>query len=171
MGSTVQKEAFLLRYESPLGGILLSSDGKVLTRLRFVDAGDAPPRGAGESLPVFRETLRWLDLYFSGRVPDFLPPLASEDTPHRSAVRRLLLEIPYGRTVSYGELAGRLAALTHGKSSARAIGSTVGRNPIGLIVPCHRVIGANGALVGYADGLERKRWLLAWESGGGTAGQ
>ncbi|MBP5389711.1 MAG: methylated-DNA--[protein]-cysteine S-methyltransferase [Bacteroidales bacterium] len=123
--------------------------------------------------PVLEETQRWLDSYFSGRIPDFTPPLRLRGTPFRKAVWRILLEIPYGQTITYGEIAARLAApaaknrlaegLGSGSVLARAVGGAVGSNPVSLIVPCHRVIGADGSLTGYAAGLDRKRALLRLE--------
>ena len=110
------------------------------------------------------EGRRWLDIYFAGNEPDFTPPLHPIGTPFRMAVWRILLEIPYGVTTTYGAIAKRLAK-ERGlpQMSAQAIGSAVGRNPISLIIPCHRVIGRNGRLTGYAGGLHRKASLLAME--------
>lgn len=115
-------------------------------------------------LPVFERTTEWLDVYFGGNVPDFTPPFALDATPFRKAVWRILLTIPHGQTMSYGEVA-RLLALQSGcaKPSARAVGGAVGRNPISLIIPCHRVIGADGSLTGYAGGTDRKARLLEME--------
>lgn len=106
------------------------------------------------------DTKRWLDIYFSGHEPDFTPPLHPVGSPFRQAVWQLLLEIPYGQTTTYGALAKRLNA---GRMSAQAVGGAVGHNPISIIVPCHRVVGANGSLTGYAGGLERKIKLLEIE--------
>ncbi len=152
----------LCRVPSPLGGLTLSSDGEALTGLWFDGQAHF---GAGLSddyeekpLPVFDEALRWLSVYFSGREPDFTPPLRLRGTAFQRAVWQELLTVPYGRTMSYGELARRL-----GTASARAVGGAVGRNPVSLIVPCHRVLGADGRLTGYAGGLERKRYLLRLE--------
>ena len=115
-------------------------------------------------LPVFEETVRWLECYFDGQMPDFTPPLAPQGTPFQLAVWEILREIPYGATMSYGQVAVRLAA-DRGLSrmSAQAVGGAVGHNPIALIIPCHRVVGADGKLTGYAAGLDRKAWLLKWE--------
>jgi len=109
-------------------------------------------------IPVFETTRRWLDIYFSGNRPEFTPPLILRTTPFRKRVWEALLSIPYGHTISYGELARRV-----GCKSAQAIGGAVGHNCIGLIIPCHRVIGSDGALTGYAAGLERKAKLLMME--------
>ena len=154
-------------YISPLGALTLISDGSALTALSFRDTRRAPsaarpvPLGAD---PVFRRTARWLDLYFSGADPGFTPRLRISSTPFREEVCRLMLEIPYGQTVTYGRLAERIAA-GRGleRMSAQAVGGAVGANPIALIVPCHRVIGKNGNLTGYGGGLERKAKLLELE--------
>ena len=144
-------------YKSPLGVYVMSSDGKSLTGLHFTKSQDDSEQ---QDLPVFDETRRWLDLYFNGKNPDFLPPLSPQGTPFQLKVWRELLTIPYGQTTSYGEIARHLQC-----RSAQAIGQAVHRNPIAVIIPCHRVIGANGSLVGYASGLEVKRRLLEMEKG------
>jgi methylated-DNA-[protein]-cysteine S-methyltransferase len=147
---------------SPLGPITLASDGDALIGLWFDGqnhfAYRLSPEFEEKPLPVFDETRRWLDLYFAGQVPDFMPKLAPRGTAFQQAVWERLQAIPYGQTVTYGELAGDL-----GCASARAVGGAVGRNPISLLIPCHRVLGASGRLTGYAGGLERKRALLGLE--------
>ena len=147
----------------PLGGITLASDGAALTALWFDGQAHfgATLSGAAkeQDLPVFAEAARWLALYFSGMEPDFTPPLRLIGTPFQVSVWETLRAIPYGQTVSYGAIAAKLG------SSARAVGGAVGRNPISLLVPCHRVVGADGSLTGYAGGTERKRRLLALEKG------
>ena len=156
-------------YDSPLGGITLSSDGKDLTGLWFDGQrhfpGDLPPvREGEEELPVFGLTKKWLDVYFSGREPSFRPPLTYSSTLFRVIVWNALRDIPYGRTMTYGEFAGMLAKTCRlPRMSARAVGGAVGFNPISLIVPCHRVVGSNGSLTGYAGGIWRKRRLLELE--------
>lgn len=154
-------------YDSPLGGVTLSSDGEALTGLWFDGqkyfAATLSDERAEKPLPVFDETARWLDLYFAGRVPDFTPPLRPKGTAFRRAVWDILLGIPYGETTTYGALAARLAERNGARASARAVGGAVGHNPISLIVPCHRVVGSNGSLTGYAGGLGRKERLLAME--------
>ena len=115
-------------------------------------------------LPVFADTCRWLDTYFAGRDPGFLPQLAPEGTPFRKEVWGLLLGIPYGETTSYGALAAKIASKRDvGRMSAQAIGGAVGHNPIPIIIPCHRVIAADGSIGGFTGGLEIKRWLLRHE--------
>ncbi len=158
-------------YESPLGGITLASDGIALTGLwfdgqkYFADTLDALHEE--KDLPIFQQTGTWLDCYFSGRVPNFTPDLHPKGTAFRRAVWEILLTIPYGRVMTYGEIAALLAARRGGvRTSARAVGNAVGHNPISLIIPCHRAVGAGGALTGYAGGLERKARLLAMERDG-----
>jgi len=162
---------YICRYSSPLGGITLASDGRVLTGLWF----DGQKHfGAGldaareeKNLPVFASAVRWLDLYFAGAVPDFTPEAAPRGTPFRKTVWEILLSVPYGQTVTYGEIAEQAALrLRLPRMSAQAVGGAVARNPVSLIVPCHRVLGADGSLTGYAGGLERKAWLLRLEKKG-----
>ena len=161
------------RYKTPEGfdDLVMSGDGEALIGLWFAGKGDAARRGeAVESseTPVFRETCRWLDEYFEGRVPDFTPPCRIDGlTPFRKDVIEELLRIPYAMTVSYGDIAKRISKRHGGKKvSARAVGGAVGWNPIGIIIPCHRVIGANGSLVGYGGGIGNKISLLAHEGVG-----
>ena len=118
-----------------------------------------------KDLPVFRMTDRWLDIYFDGKAPDFTPPLRMKTTDFRREVWEILLTIPYGQTMSYGEIAKQIGEkrLLSSKTSARAVGGAVGHNSISLIIPCHRVIGADGSLTGYAGGLDKKIWLLKHE--------
>ena len=149
-------------YDSPLGRITLAGEGDALVGLWFdgqtLFASTLGPDAAEGWLPVFGNACRWLDIYFSGAKPDFTPRLDLRGTPFRQAVWQQLLTIPYGATISYGELARRL-----GCKSSRAVGGAVGHNPISLIVPCHRVIGADGRLTGYAGGLALKSRLLGLE--------
>ena len=116
-------------------------------------------------LPAFAETVKWLDVYFSGEEPDFLPPIALHTTPFRREVCEIMLTIPYGETMSYGEIAA-LIAQRRGidRMSAQAVGGAVGHNPISIIIPCHRVIGTDGSLTGYAGGLNKKAALLKLEN-------
>ncbi len=157
-------------YTSPLGPITLASDGKVLTGLWFDGQtyfGHGLSKDATEKdLPIFHEAKRWLTIYFSGKEPDFLPPLNYDSTPFRKQVFDILLTIPYGKTITYGDIAKKIAkerGISH--MSAQAIGGAVGHNPISLMIPCHRVVGKNGNLTGYAGGLQRKAALLRWEQG------
>lgn len=153
---------YTYHYDSPLGGITLASDGEALTGLwfdgqkYFADTLDA--EYAEKALPVFDEAARWLDLYFGRTVPDFTPRLNPRGSAFRRMVWNVLLSIPYGHTMTYGEIAQRL-----GCRSAQAIGGAVGHTPISLIIPCHRVLGADGSLTGYAGGMDKKRRLLELE--------
>lgn len=155
-------------YESPLGRILLTSREERLTGLWF-EGGRCPDEagcGAWEETecPVSEDTKRWLDLYFCGVAPDFTPPLQLDGTPFQRTVLELLLQIPYGQVTTYGELATVIAQQRGRKRmSAQAVGGAVGANPISIIIPCHRVIGANGNLTGYGGGLDRKEKLLTLE--------
>ncbi|MBR7188169.1 MAG: methylated-DNA--[Clostridia bacterium] len=150
--------------ESPLGGITLASDGQALTGLWFdgqAHFGEGlSPDAEARPLSVLDEARRWLDGYFGGIAPDFTPRLAPRGTAFRQAVWKALREIPFGQIATYAGIAARLGLSS---ASARAVGGAVGHNPISLIIPCHRVLGANGSLTGYAGGLERKRQLLRLE--------
>ena len=156
-------------YVSPLGGITMASDGEYLTGLWFDGqkyfADTLSVQREEKDLDVFRRTDNWLDIYFSGKEPNFTPPLRMKGTEFRQEVWQILLTIPFGKTMTYGEIAKVLANRRGIKSmSAQAVGGAVGHNPISLIIPCHRVVGTNGALTGYAGGLEKKAWLLDMES-------
>ena len=159
---------YIYRYDSPLGGVTLASDGEALIGLWFDGQKHFASTLAAEHeerpLPVFEETVCWLDIYFLGRVPGFTPPLHLRATAFRRLVGEIMLSIPYGRTMTYRDIA-QLAAERMGLAtmSAQAVGGAVGRNPISLIVPCHRVVGADGSLTGYAGGIERKIRLLQLE--------
>lgn len=156
-------------YGTPKGfdNLAMSSDGEVLTGLWFQGSRDGGGDNGGTAgdLPVFRETRRWLDIYFSGRQPDFTPPYRlAGATPFREAVSREMLKIPFGATVTYGDIAAEMAKMRGlAKMSAQAVGQAVGWNPICLVIPCHRVIGAGGALTGYGGGLHNKVALLKLE--------
>lgn len=153
---------FLTHYASPLGPILLAADETGLTGLWF-EAQKYFPSFSGveyqeKETPVLTETVRWLDVYFSGKDPGFLPPLHPQGSPFRQTVWDILLTIPRGQTMTYGEIARRL-----GVRSAQAVGGAVGHNPISILIPCHRVVGSDGSLTGYAGGLDRKTRLLQLE--------
>ena len=157
-------------YETPLGQVTVAGDEGGLAGLWFHGqqhfAAAMPKNTPMGELAVFRETKRWLEVYFSGKEPDFTPLLSLSGTPFQMLVWSHLLRIPYGQTVSYSQLAGDVAsALGRSAMSAQAIGGAVGRNPVSVIVPCHRVVAADGSLHGYAGGLERKAALLALEQG------
>lgn len=162
-------------YSSPLGNILLSADESGLTGLWFEQQRHFAAFLTGceqtANLPVFNEVTCWLDTYFAGRNPDFMPQLHMIGTDFQRSVWRILLTIPYGQIVTYGQIAEKLAAERGApKMSARAVGSAVGRNHISLIIPCHRVVGSNGDPTGYAGGIERKVALLKIEADGRRRG-
>lgn len=154
--------------QSPLGGILLACDEIGLTGLWFEGAKffaqGLDPEHEEKETPFFEETRRWLDIYFSGNEPDFTPPLHLTGSEFRLSVWEILRKIPRGKTITYGEIAKQIAK-SRGASemSAQAVGGAVGHNKISIIVPCHRVVGANGNLTGYAGGAERKIKLLELE--------
>ena len=151
-------------YFSPLGRIVLMSDGTALTELDFAEGvPEVSAVHTQKDLPVFREVCRWLDVYFAGRDPGALPPLTPHGTAFQQAVWKVLRGIPYGTTTTYGRIAARIAATRGGRMSAQAVGGAVGRNPISILLPCHRVIGTDGSLTGYAGGLDKKEYLLRLE--------
>ena len=151
-------------YASPLGTLTLASDGENLTGLwiagqKYFAAGTPTNLPARDDLPVFMQARDWLDRYFAGERPAANElPLAPQGSAFRQSVWRILCEIPYGQTVTYGEIAKRLSC-----KSAQAVGGAVGHNPISIIIPCHRVLGSDGSLTGYAGGVDKKIWLLAHE--------
>ena len=162
--------AIQCRYRTPAGfsDMVMTSDGTALTGLHFVGGRNIPSGSsfcAEPDLPVFRETRRWLDVYFGGRQPSFTPPCRILDlTPFRQEVLNEMRNIPFGETVTYGEIATVLARRhDRAKMSAQAVGGAVGWNPLCLIIPCHRVVGARGALTGYGGGMANKISLLALE--------
>ena len=150
---------------SPFGELLMLGNGQALTALYMPPHRHAPQLGTPASQDwrrddgLFREAWLQLDAYFDGQLHDFDLPLAATGTAFQQRVWQALLEIPFGETRSYGQLAQHLGT----PGASRAVGLANGRNPLSIIVPCHRVIGANGSLTGYGGGLERKRWLLAHE--------
>ena len=165
-------KTYTATYASSLGPIVIESDGEAITSLRFCDEPEntvstaqgvevlkeAFPREAATTPPIIAETLRWLEDYFAGKRPCNVPRLNPQGTAFQKRVWQTLLTIPYGKTISYGEIAKMVEC-----RSAQAVGQAVGRNPIALIIPCHRVIAANGQLGGYAYGTEIKKRLLEQE--------
>lgn len=157
--------------EGPLGEMILSSTGEKLNGLWFTGQKyekdvlkKADVIEEKEELPIFQITRRWLAIYFSGHEPDFMPPLELSGSPFQQRIARILLSIPYGHTMTYGEIAEEAARqMNRATMSARAVGGAVSHNPIRILVPCHRVVGTNGSLTGYAGGIERKVWLLEHE--------
>ena len=159
---------YISHYNSPLGRITMGSDGEALIGLWFDEqkhfgANLEKEQRQQDDLPIFDLTRQWLDIYFSGKAPQFTPPLLMRASDFRKQVWKQLLNIPFGQTTTYGEIAKRL-----GGNSAIAVGGAIGHNAIPLIIPCHRVIASDGDLRGYAGGLDRKRWLLEMEQKGET---
>ena len=150
--------SFVTSYHSPLGIILLHSDGNALTGLRFVSDTNQPVNPSSPELPIFAQTRQWLDDYFAGKRPCDILRLNPPGTDFQRRVWQSLFTIFYGQTKTYGQIAEMV-----GCRSARAVGQAIGRNPIALIIPCHRVVGANGSLGGYAYGIDRKKQLLDLE--------
>ena len=159
---------YTCQYQSPMGDILLAADEIGLTGLWFVGqkyfANILPDEHIVRETPILAESKRWLDVYFSGEEPNFTPPLHLIGSAFRQEVWQILLQIPYGQTMTYGEIAGQLAE-KHGMDhmSAQAVGGAVGHNEVSIIIPCHRVVGANGSLTGYAGGIDKKVRLLELE--------
>lgn len=152
---------YISYYNSPLGKILLASDGDYLTGLWFFDQryfAKGITDAIVEEKEIFLLTKEWLDLYFAGKKPNFSLPIKLLGSPYEQKVWQCLLQIPYGTTSTYGEIASII------NSSPRAVGRTIGKNPISIIVPCHRVLGAKGKMTGYAAGIDKKKYLLHLES-------
>lgn len=159
---------FISKYKSPVGEITIASNGEMLTGLwldgqkNFADT--LLENYEEKDLPVFEQTKKWLDIYFSGKAPDFTPPLDMGGiSPFRKRVWEIMLEIPFGQTSTYGKIAKQIAEETGKKVSAQAVGGAVGHNSISLVIPCHRVVGTNGGLTGYAGGIDKKIKLLRLE--------
>ena len=156
-------------YESPLGTMVMLGTLSYLTDLFFIDEDYAPSYDDAEYIEQltgpFEVTIMWLNQYFNGKNPFITPPIQLEGTEFRKSVWSILQTIPYGETTTYGDI-GKQIAQEQGKEkfSAQAVGGAVGHNPISIIVPCHRVIGSNGQLTGYAGGIERKKYMLDLES-------
>ena len=159
---------YIMHYRSPLGEILLAADESGLTGLWFEEqkyfAQNLPLEVTKQKTPVLEKARQWLDIYFNGKEPDFTPPLNPVGSDFRLAVWDALLHIPYGKTTTYGSIAKKLSdERGFSKMSAQAVGNAVGHNSISLIIPCHRVVGSNGKLVGYAGGVDLKEKLLEME--------
>ncbi len=159
---------YTCKYKSPLGDILLAADEVGLTGLWFTGqkyfADTLPGEHMLQETEILIEGKKWLDVYFSGEEPKFTLPLHPIGSAFRQAVWQILLEIPYGKTITYGEIAHRMGELRNtSHMSAQAVGGAVGHNEISIIIPCHRVVGTNGSLTGYAGGIEKKISLLELE--------
>lgn len=159
---------YTTKYKSPLGKILLAADEIGITGIWFENqkyfAWKLDSNHEEKEIPVLKEAERWLEIYFSGKEPDFIPPLHIMGTEFQKEVWKILLEIPYGKTTTYGKIAEQIAK-TRGikRMSAQAVGGAVGHNEISIIIPCHRVVGTNGSLTGYAGGIDKKIQLLKLE--------
>ena len=159
---------FIQHYDLPLGAILLAADETGLTGLWFDGqkyfARDLPAECVEQNTPALSEVKRWLDIYFTGKEPGFMPPLHPIGSAFRRSVWDILLRIPYGQTTTYGEISRQLAEKQGlPRISAQAVGGAVGHNEISILIPCHRVVGTNGSLTGYAGGIDKKVKLLEWE--------
>ena len=159
---------YIYCYDSPLGPIHMASDGEALIGLWLEGqkyfAQTLGPEVQEADLPIFHQTAAWLDAYFAGKVPEVAIPMHLKGTPFQMEVWEILCQIPYGQTITYGQIARQIAAKRGRKTmSAQAVGGAVGRNPISIIVPCHRVMGADGSLTGYAGGVDKKMALLTLE--------
>lgn len=159
---------YTYNYESPMGIILLSADETGLTGLWFDGqkyfADTLPNEHMPQETEILTAAKEWLDVYFSGKEPKFTPPLHPIGSSFRQAVWQILLQIPYGQTITYGEIAHRIAKMKNtSHMSAQAVGGAVGHNEISIIIPCHRVVGTNGSLTGYAGGIDKKISLLELE--------
>ena len=156
--------------QTPLGEVRLRSDGKSLTGLWFVgqvnDAKYNRDIEIKDDLPIFEQVETWLESYFSGKQTPITIPLQPKGTNFQEEVWKILQEIPYGETMTYGEIA-QIIAKEKGvvTFSAQAVGQAVGKNPISILIPCHRVLGKNGVLTGYAGGIYRKEQLINLERG------
>ena len=159
---------YISYYQSPLGKLLLAADQTGITGAWFENqkyyAHSLDAEHTEKVTPILEDTKRWLDLYFSGKEPDFMPSLHPSGTPFQMEVWDILRQIPYGTTITYGAVAKEIARRRGiPRMSAQAAGGAVGRNPVSILIPCHRVVGSNGSLTGYAGGIDRKIKLLALE--------
>ena len=159
---------YTCKYKSSIGDILLATDEIGLIGLWFEGqkyfANTLPDEHIPQETEILTETIKWLDMYFSGEEPNFTPPLHPSGSSFRQAVWQLLLQIPYGQTITYGEIARRMAEVKKvPRMSAQAVGGAVGHNEISIIIPCHRVVGTNGSLTGYGGGIDKKISLLNLE--------
>ncbi len=157
-------------YQTPEGfsNMIMNSDGEYLTGLWFENLRDTSKHDINceeKDLPIFKETSKWLDIYFKGNIPDFTPKYKIENlTPFRKDVIDIMNEIPFGKTVTYNDIS-KIIAKKRGieRMSSQAVGGAVGWNPICIIIPCHRVVGSNGSLTGYGGGIKNKVALLTLE--------
>lgn len=160
---------YTMEYSSPIGRLTLASDGESITGLwtegqKYFASTLEAEAAAKEGLPVFEKAREWLDRYFRGEAPEMDLPLAPKGSAFRQSVWEILCGIPTGELMTYGEIAAQMAKkLGKPTMSAQAVGGAVGHNPISILIPCHRVVGANGSLTGYAGGIKAKIRLLELE--------
>ena len=160
---------YIYKSNSPMGRLTIASDGQSITGLWLEGqkyyAATLGDDTSEKSLPIFEQAQKWLDIYWEGKNPDFKLPLAPMGSEFRQNVWEILLDIPFGTVITYGDIAKTLASRQEGKGvSAQAVGGAVGHNPISIIIPCHRVVGTGGSLTGYAGGIDKKISLLKLES-------
>lgn len=167
MNFTMSPGKYTMTYASPVGKLTIAGGYDGITGLWIENqkyfGGEQGFETQGNMPPVFEKTGEWLDLYFSGKEPDFIVPLHAKGSAFREAVWEILLTIPFGSVLTYGEIAKRLESTSGKRVSAQAVGGAVGHNPISILIPCHRVVGTNGSLTGYAGGIGKKVWLLTLE--------
>lgn len=167
---------YYFKYDSPLGEMVGTSDGKSLCGLYFVDQkffsmNIIKDHIEKNDLSVFLKTKEFLDQYFYGKVVKIIDiPISISGTEFQKRVWKIIYNIPYGDTISYSDISDKIYNLTQKKTSPRAVGGAVGHNPISIIIPCHRVMGKSGELTGYAGGIDRKKCLLDIESKHSTRG-
>lgn len=159
------------KFDTPLGPVTAAVEGESIVGLwlegqkYFASTLEKEEynKASEHKLPVFEQLKKWLDMYFTGRDPDFLLPLSPKGSPFRKDVWDILCHIPFGQLTTYGEIAKQLEKKYGKPQSAQAVGGAVGHNPISIIIPCHRVVGSNGSLTGYAGGIDKKIQLLKLE--------
>lgn len=158
---------YIFTYTSPIGGLVIASDGENITGLwsegQKYFGSTLDTNHEEKELPIFNLAKKWLDQYFDGKEPDIVLPLKPKGSEFRQSVWKILREIPYGKTMTYGDIAKQIGEKTGKRMSAQPVGGAVGHNPISIIIPCHRVVGADGSLTGFAGGIDRKVQLLTLE--------
>ena len=157
---------YIFEYKSPIGDLIITSNEVGITGLRFKGRSEKEELCSKKykEASTIKDAKKWLDIYFSGENPEFIPAINPAGTEFQKLVWKMLLEIPYGKTTTYGEIARKIAEIKNvSQMSAQAVGGAVGKNPIVIIIPCHRVVGKNGNMTGYAYGIDKKIALLELE--------
>lgn len=165
-GKWMNKMEYFYEYKSAIGDITITSNETGITGVRFKrqSENEDPHDKKYKEVSTIKDAKKWLDIYFSGKNPEFIPAINPEGTGFQKLVWEMLLEIPYGKTTTYGEIARKIAEIKNvSRMSAQAVGGAVGKNPIAIIIPCHRVVGKNGNMTGYAYGIDKKIALLELE--------